>query len=80
MIEFLNEIKDRMEDSEEEKNRAARKQPEVIEFSRMINILVIHAQSEHVTLQVKVPHVILDQVQYQDQVPKQTMRYDSKMG
>ena len=53
MIEFLNEIKDRMEDSEEEKNRAARKQPEVIEFSRMINILVIHAQSEHVTLQVK---------------------------
>ena len=53
MIEFLNEIKDRMEDSEVEKNRAARKQPEVIEFSRMINILVIHAQSEHVTLQVK---------------------------
>ena len=30
------------------------KQPEVIEFSRMVNILVIHAQSEHVTLQVKI--------------------------
>ena len=62
MIEFLNEIKDRMEDSEEEKSRAARKQPEVIEFSRMINILVIHAQSEHVTLQVKL------YFQYQDEV------------
>ena len=72
MIEFLNEIKDHMEDENNSGNSQKEgvggegghasgtpnslttgKQPEVIEFSRMVNILVIHAQSEHVTLQVK---------------------------
>ena len=73
MIEFLNEIKDHMEDENNSGNSQKEgvggegghasgtptslttgKQPEVIEFSRMVNILVIHAQSEHVTLQVKI--------------------------
>ena len=58
MMEFLNEIKDRMDDTEDD--HRTEKQPEVIEFSRMINILVIHAQSEHVTLQIMAAQWILE--------------------
>ena len=50
MIEFLNEIKERMEDNDGKTGG--------IQFDMMINILVIHAQSEHVTLQVGLcPHL-----------------------
>jgi len=79
MIEFLNEIKDHMEDENNSSHKGQEgvggegghasgtptglttgKQPEVIEFSRMVNILVIHAQSEHVTLQIMAAQWILE--------------------
>lgn len=52
MIEFLNEIKERMEDNDGKTGG--------IQFDMMINILVIHAQSEHVTLQIMAAQWILE--------------------
>ena len=59
MMEFLKEIKSNVKEGSNSTTPSATPATSVtnnkteIEFSAMINVLIMHAQSHHVTLQVK---------------------------